>query len=135
MARAAVEGIIFNLRSVWEIFNNHSFSQPKRLVLSGGFAKSPFLRQLIADIFNCPVQVPAQIEASCLGAILLGMDALGLTDDLAQSAAALSGTVTTYQPNPAAAKSYTELFTIYQRLQDHLGHETTALTAWQRKFN
>jgi gluconokinase len=135
MARAAVEGIIFNLRSVWEIFSNHTFSQPKQLVLSGGFAKSPFLRQLIADIFNCPVQVPAQIEASCLGAILLGMDALGLTDNLAQSAAALSGTVTTYQPNPAAAKSYNELFTIYQRLQDHLGHETTALTAWQRKFN
>lgn len=133
MTRAVVEGIIFNLRSVWEIVSQ-TLGQPQHLILSGGFAKSVFLRQLIADIFNCPVQVPEQIEASCLGAVLIGMKALGLTNDLSKSAAAMSGTVITYQPNSANALHYSELFAIYQRLQPQLSRETATLTALQHKF-
>jgi ribulose kinase len=52
---------------------NEKGHQITSIFMSGGLAKNPILMQLIADVCNMPVQLPASITASVvLGAAMLG---------------------------------------------------------------
>lgn len=44
---------------------------------TGGFARSPFWRQLLADVLGTPIGFPASEQRSAAGAALLGHVALG----------------------------------------------------------
>jgi sugar (pentulose or hexulose) kinase len=50
--------------------------EAKRIQATGGFARSAFWRQMMADVFDREVTVPEQYESSCLGAAVLGLYAL-----------------------------------------------------------
>lgn len=47
-----------------------------------GFANSEVWRQMLADVLNCPVNIPNSFESGCLGAITMAMVSLGIVDDL-----------------------------------------------------
>lgn len=49
----------------------------ERIIATGGGAKSPIWCQLQADITGIPVQIPAEKEAACLGAAIIGAAACG----------------------------------------------------------
>ncbi len=68
--RAALEGIIFNLREVWEILQNLEGKSTK-IVASGGFLKNQDGAEMLADIFGVNYRVLQSIESNCLGAVLL----------------------------------------------------------------
>ena len=46
---------------------------PSEIRLVGGGAKSPLWRQMVADVFNCPVVCPQSSEAGAVGAALQAM--------------------------------------------------------------
>lgn len=69
VARAALESAVYSMRGGLEAFKRLGFS-PTELRLTGGGAKSPLWRQIVADIFNLPVRVPASPEAAAFGAAL-----------------------------------------------------------------
>jgi len=75
--RAAMEGVLFNLKLVAEAIEER---EPIRLLYaSGGFSRSAGWVQMLANIFQKPVQVDESgMDASVLGAIHLGRAALGL---------------------------------------------------------
>jgi len=76
--RAAVEGVVFNLKLIAGSLPQSA--QVKNIALSGGAAKSALWRQVIADVFQKPVVLPAndQTDASARGAVILARSALGL---------------------------------------------------------
>ncbi|WP_281165510.1 gluconokinase [Liquorilactobacillus sicerae] len=128
LARAVIEGIGYNLRLVLQTISQLN-GRPQRIIAAGGFARSEFWCQLLADIFNLPLVVPRQIEASCLGAIILGLQALNIQLDLNP----LKGKVRSYQPNPQNVQIYQELFAIYTDLLPALDQNFAALSAFQLK--
>ena len=69
LCRAAVEGVSFGLRYGQDLFENFGLSASE-IRLAGGGAKSAIWRQLVADLTNTPVTVPAEAEAAALGAAL-----------------------------------------------------------------
>ncbi|WP_160151510.1 xylulokinase [Microbulbifer sp. ALW1] len=75
--RAAMEGATFTLRRGLDAFARagQTFTSIR---LTGGGAKSPHWRQMVADVFNLPVEVPAQQEGAAFGAAL---QALWATSD------------------------------------------------------
>lgn len=76
LLRAAAEGVLFNARWIAEPFLL-SESRPEAIIASGGGLKSPWMRQLAADIFGLPVYTVATIEASARGAATLADLATG----------------------------------------------------------
>ncbi len=69
IARAALESAVYSMRGGLEAFKRHGFTA-KELRLTGGGAKSPLWRQIVADILDLPVKVPVSSEAAAFGAAL-----------------------------------------------------------------
>ncbi|MCU7258152.1 gluconokinase, partial [Pseudomonas aeruginosa] len=81
MIRAALEGVLYNLYTVYLALIEVMNETPSTIKATGGFAKSEIWRQMMADIFDTHLSVPESYESSCLGACVLGMKALGEIDD------------------------------------------------------
>lgn len=79
--RAAMEGATFTLRRGLDAFARAG-QQFTAIRLTGGGAKSPHWRQMVADVFNLPVQVPAQQEGAAFGAALQALWACSGTQSL-----------------------------------------------------
>lgn len=117
--RAAVEGASFSLRIGLDALAEAGL-QGQRLVLTGGGSNSAQWRQLIADVFQLPVQVPVQAEGAAFGAALQalwacdgqGAPLAAVVDAHLQFDPALAAT-----PEPSRAAAYEAA---YQRFIHHL---------------
>ncbi len=72
MARSSMEGATLGLRYGLEVLKQQGLT-PTEVRLIGGGAKSPLWRQMVADVFNCPVVCPESSEAGAVGAALQAM--------------------------------------------------------------
>jgi xylulokinase len=79
--RAVLEGIAFALRDSLTILHERGLA-PANVLLTGGGAKSAFLRSLQADVFGLPVTVVNREEGPAYGAALLGAVGIGAFTDL-----------------------------------------------------
>ena len=72
IARATLEGVTFEFLLGLEAFRENGIAVDS-ITLTGGGSKSPFWRQLVADMSGCPVRVPVSSEAAALGSALQGL--------------------------------------------------------------
>lgn len=105
LTRAVLEGIAFALRDSLSILQDLGLS-PNHLLLTGGGAKSPFIRRLQADVYGVPVSTVNREEGPAYGAALLAAVGAGAFPDLA---AAARGTLTrgpSERPDSQAHRDY-----------------------------
>ncbi|WP_258171378.1 gluconokinase [Paenibacillus sp. R14(2021)] len=132
MMRAVLEGINYNLYTVLKALEETT-GRPARIHATGGFARSALWRQMMADIFDQEVIIPASFESSCLGAVVLGLIAIGRADSFA-IVSQMVGSTHSHRPNEKAAALYQELLPIYMRLADKLEEEYASIAAFQRSL-
>lgn len=72
LARASMEGATLGLRYGLDVLKKLGIS-PSEIRLVGGGANSPLWRQVVADVFNCPVVCPESSEAGAVGAAIQAM--------------------------------------------------------------
>lgn len=77
LIRAAMEGVIYCIYSIGKILTGNN--DHKEIHASGGFTKNPLWLQILSDVFNCRVCVSGAAESSASGAVMIGMEALGIT--------------------------------------------------------
>ncbi|SCF44310.1 gluconate kinase, FGGY family [Micromonospora matsumotoense] len=118
LVRAALEGVCQQLALVLASVRAAG-NEVREVRASGGFARSPLWRQMLADALGMPVRFPAGHEGSSFGAALLGMQALGLIDSI-DVAADLVRIDETVRPEPAAAATYAALLPLHSELYDAL---------------
>ena len=75
-ARAILEGITFSLYQIGEALEDTTVDY-EHIYAGGGFARSTQWVQMLADIFQHKVILSGTIQQSGIGAIVLGMKALG----------------------------------------------------------
>ncbi|MBU5673724.1 gluconokinase [Paenibacillus brevis] len=131
MIRAVLEGVIFNLYTVL-LAMEEIIGRPQAILATGGFARSPLWRQLMADIFDQQVTVPEEIESSCLGAAVLGLYALGDIDSL-DVVASMVGSTFKHLPAKEHAAIYKDLLPIFIRISRKLEEEYEAIAEFQRR--
>ncbi|WP_101924997.1 MULTISPECIES: xylulokinase [Luteimonas] len=120
--RAAMEGATFSLRYGYDAFLGAGM-RFDRIALTGGGANSAAWRQMVADVFDCPVDVPAQVESAAFGAALQALwalqraqgDATSLADLAASHVAVDAALACT--PDPDRVRAYQPA---YQRFLRHL---------------
>lgn len=74
--RALLEGVAHQLATVADLLAT-AMGPIERLRANGGFTASPLWLQIVADVLDRPLEVPRSVEGSCLGAALVGFQALG----------------------------------------------------------
>jgi len=87
MTRAVLEGIAFALRDSLSILQELGLS-PGHLLLTGGGARSPFIRRLQADVYGVSVSTVNREEGPAYGAALLAAVGAGAFPDVASAARA-----------------------------------------------
>ncbi|MEP7198703.1 MAG: FGGY-family carbohydrate kinase [Chloroflexota bacterium] len=85
LARAVCEGIAFGLRNIARVVEGAG-GRMTELRVCGGTARYELLNQIKADVLGVPVLVPQVIEASLLGAAMIGAVGMGLHADHATAA-------------------------------------------------
>lgn len=81
IVRAAMEGVIYRLYSVYEVLKELS-DGASVIKANGGYTRSRVWLKIQADVFNKGIMVPEVTEASALGAAYTAMYALGEVKDI-----------------------------------------------------
>jgi glycerol kinase len=87
IARAALEGIAFQVADVLEVMKEDSGIEMSALRVDGGASANDMLMQFQADILQAPVVRPKVIETTALGAAYLAGLAVGFWRDRADLSA------------------------------------------------
>ena len=130
MIRAVLEGVLMNLHTILPAVES-LIGRTRVIKATGGFARSPMWRQMLADVFDREVVVPESIESSCFGAAMLGLFALGEMKSL-DEVAGLIGATHRHVPDPAAAAVYARLAPIFSALPRQLEAQYRAIADFQR---
>ena len=113
VSRAVLEGVCFALRDSVEILRELGLTTSS-LLLTGGGARSPFVRQLQAEVFGLPVTTVNREEGPAYGAALLAAVGAGAFPDLAAAARATLRRGALEHPAPGAHERYTEPYARYR---------------------
>lgn len=118
--RAVLEGISYSLCQVGAVLEE-TIGPVQHIVASGGFTRSAFWLQMIADIFSKKVYTTSAADASAIGAAMLGFYALGIIPDL-KGCAALIKVRDEYQPDAERHGIYRQQYqlfgALYERIKD-----------------
>lgn len=108
--RAVLEGVCFSMKQVYDMIVDASPQmQNNNIIVSGGGARSPLWRQMLADIFALPVStVYGSAQGGAFGAAMVAGAGCGLWNDI-DEAMSLARPDETTLPNP-------ENFDVYQSL-------------------
>jgi gluconokinase len=110
--RAVLEGVIYSLRSVEQAMLETGIN-PTKIFASGGFARIPVWRQILADVLGKEVFFPESHDSSCWGAALLGFHSLGIIPDLSQ---ARKPDALSHKPNMQTHQRYSEYQSLFNDL-------------------
>lgn len=119
MARSVIEGATYAMRDCLEIIRE--MGVPVREIrLSGGGARSPFWRQIQADIYGQKVVTINAEEGPAFGVALLAAAGTGAYKDVVQACEATITVVSRTEPRAAARRAYNAYYPIYRRLYQSL---------------
>ncbi len=132
MARSVLEGIVFNLlgaaRGLCE-----KIGKPEALRVTGGFVKSDFVRQLIADIFNLPVIIIKNDQSGTLAAMFLAQVGMKREANLEKIAKKIDESKV-YFPNPKNVAVYQDIIPIYREVEHDLDQSYEKIASFQEKY-
>lgn len=110
LIRACMEGVIYGMYSIAKILLE------KRVITeihaSGGFAQSPVWVQMLADVCNIKVLVCGTVESSTLGAVMIGIEAMGMEQF------SLEDKISLYEPDLSSHKIYMKSFEKFERIYE-----------------
>ncbi|MGV3505253.1 MAG: gluconokinase [Adhaeribacter sp.] len=126
--RAVLEGILMGLYQICRALEENT-GPIHEIHAGGGFARSAFWVQLLADIFNKKVILTETVESSAWGAALLGLEALGWQREADLPATPKNQQV--FLPQAANHAVYLQNFSIFEQLYPLLKEPMARLQAWQ----
>ncbi|MFC6169490.1 gluconokinase [Loigolactobacillus jiayinensis] len=133
IVRATLEGIVYNLNAVLQLLQALT-DMPLTIQASGGFAHSQLWCQILADVFGQPINIPASIESSALGAVIVGMKSLGYIDSL-DEVKTLVTTTRQVQPLAANVAVYQKIMPLWAEVTEKLTAEYAKIAALQQELS
>jgi xylulokinase len=115
LSRAVVEGICFGLRDSLSILQGLGLPMA-HLLLTGGGAKSPFIRRIQSEVYGLPVVRVNREEGPAFGAALLAAVGVGAFADLPAAARATLKRLPPERPRPENHRAYEEPYRRFQSL-------------------
>jgi xylulokinase len=116
MTRAVLEGVAFGLRDSFELMKSVGLAEISQVRVSGGGAKSPLWRQILADVLNVELVTVNTTEGAALGAALLAGVGAGAWPDVDAACERCISLTGSTSPEPETAAKYEPLYAQYRAL-------------------
>jgi xylulokinase len=116
MTRAVLEGVAFGLRDSFELMKGVGLSAIRQVRVSGGGARSPLWRQILADVLNTELATVNTTEGAAYGAALLAGTGAGIWRDVDAACAAAIQVTGSTAPNAEATAKYDQVYAQYSAL-------------------
>ncbi|MCU1439560.1 MAG: hypothetical protein JWP85_557 [Rhodoglobus sp.] len=126
IARAALEGVAFNLRQIKELLPE---SSPSEIRATGGPTRMSAWNQIKADVLQRPIRLLAEADSAALGAAMVAAIGCGAFPSSAAASAAMVRTVGIIDPDVRTAELYDDAYTRFREVYPALsGLRNPALT-------
>ena len=114
LTRAVLEGVCFALRDSLTILQELGMG-PRYLLVTGGGARSAFIRRLQADIFGLPVTTVNREEGPAYGAALLAAVGIGVFPDLRTATERTLERTPFIEPDASAHEEYAGFYERFRK--------------------
>jgi xylulokinase len=125
LTRAVLEGVTYGLRDSLELMRALGLSIDQ-VRASGGGARSPLWRQMLADVFDAEIVTVKVTEGAAYGAALLAGVGAGVYEDVAKACKTAIQLTGRTEPGPAVPV-YADFYPRYQALYPALAPEFEAM--------
>ncbi len=116
MTRAVLEGVAMALKDNFVLMQSAGMVKLDEIRVTGGGAKSPVWRQIIADVFGAAITSVNTTEGAAYGAALLAGVGASEWQSVAEACAATIQSVETVKPNLDYARQYDQVYEVYRKL-------------------
>jgi xylulokinase len=116
LTRAVLEGVAFGVRDSFELIKSAGLTQIRQVRVSGGGAKSPLWRQILADVLNVELVTVNTMEGAAYGAALLAGVGVGSWSNVDTACRATVTVTGSTLPQPEAAARYEHNYSLYRQL-------------------
>jgi xylulokinase len=115
LTRAVLEGVAYGLRDGFELMKGAGLADITQVRITGGGAKSPLWRQILADVLGVELVTVNATEGAAYGAAVLAATGVGAFSSV--PAACASAVQVTGRTAPGAARAlYQEMYPLYKEL-------------------
>jgi xylulokinase len=128
LARSVMEGVTYSMRESLAIIQELGVPV-KQIRATGGGSKSPFWRQMQADVFGQDVVTINAEQGPAYGVALLAAVGAKAFKNIEEACAATIRVTTRTPPQKAAARQYDRAFPVYQQLYRSLQADFRAIGA------
>jgi xylulokinase len=112
IVRAVMEGVVMACFDAYSVLAELGAS-PDQIIMAGGGARSRLWRQIVADVFNIPVQSPKVTEQAAMGAAILAGSGVG-HHTTSQAARDWSSYDIPVEPDSTRHERYQQIFDVYR---------------------
>ena len=126
MIRAVMEGVSYSQRDSLEVLRTMGVN-PREMLACGGGGSSPLWRQMLADIYGCPVRTPVNKEGPALGVAILAAVGAGLYASVQEACREIVKTNPAQEPIPENRPKYEAYYQVYRSLYPALADRFQAL--------
>ena len=128
LLRAVMEGVTYSLRDCVEVFREMQIEVDDMMACGGG-GSSPLWRQMLADLYRCPIQTTKSKEGPALGAAILAMVGTGAYASVPEACRAIIAADKICQPDEKAVPEYEKYYQLYRRIYPSLRERYQELAA------
>ena len=115
LLRAVMEGVTYSLADCLGVLNEMGV-RPAEMLACGGGGRSPIWRQMLADVFGCPVATTVNTEGPALGVAILAGVGAGLYPSVQEACAAMIHQNAAQAPIPENQPKYAKVYDLYKKL-------------------
>lgn len=119
MLRAVMEGVVYSQRACLDVLRGMGISFSQMLACGGG-GSSALWRQMLADVYHCPVTTVVSKEGPALGAAILAGVGAGVYASVPEACRAVVKTNQAQHPNENASNAYEPYYELYRSLYPSL---------------
>lgn len=128
LLRAVMEGVTYSQRDSVEILRGMGVNIGEMMACGGG-GSSPLWRQMLADVYNCPVKTVSSKEGPALGVAILAGVGAGLYSSVQSACDKMIQAGTVQEPIPENVPQYEKYYQVYRGLYPALKDQYKLLAA------
>ena len=128
LLRAVMEGVIYSLRDCLSVFEENGIRLDSIMACGGGGVSSLW-RQMLADVFDCPVRTAVSAEGGALGAAILAGVGVGVYASVEQGCDAVIRIRSEQTPIPQNTALYQPYYRLYSSLYEKIQDDCAVLAS------
>ena len=133
LIRAVLEGVTYSQRQCVDVLRGMNVPTEEMMACGGG-ARSAFWRQMLADVYGCPIQTAkAALEGPALGVAILAGVGTGVYPSVESACDAIVKPDTVLYPDAECGRAYEPYYQLYLRQYPALRETFHALAAMRSR--